>query len=143
MNGTYRVFASSLVVAAAACTPLRAQSPSSCLGDHAYIANQRTELTRVVTGSDTTSARGRAALSLLPASGSEVALVVDQAVCAQAAQALVAAIGREGDPVRPVWVLKLGTDRYFVADGVRMSSGRYVAVIFDSNFAMKRALLTS
>jgi hypothetical protein len=138
------ILAPSLVVAAAvACAPLKAQSPSSCLGEHSYIANQRTQLSRTVSGSDTASARLRAAFGLLPASASEVVLVTDEAVCAQAAQVLVASIGREGDPVRPVWVLKLGADRYFVADGVRKSSGRYVAVIFDGTFTKKRTLLTS
>jgi hypothetical protein len=133
---------SALVAAFVDVGRLGAQSPSNCLGEHSYIADQRTELTRVVTGTDTTSVRIRNAFGLIPASASDVSLITDETVCTQAAQAFVSSIGSPGDPVRPVWVLKLGPDRYFVADGFRKSSGRFVAVIFDGSFVQKRTLLT-
>ena len=73
---------------------------------------------------------------------SDVSLITDDGVCSQAAQAFLSSLGHAGDPIRPVWVLKVGPDRYFVADGFRKSSGRYIAMIFDANFVQRRTLLT-
>jgi hypothetical protein len=143
MHISQRIFGFGICVATLACLGhLGAQPSGSCLGENSYIKAQRTEVTGIVAGSDTTSVRLRAAYDLPAASATEVSLIGDEAVCAQAAQALRSSIGLQGDPVRPVWVLKLGPQRYFVADGVYSSSGRYVAVLFDANFVQKRTLLT-
>ena len=116
---------------------------SSCLGEHSYITDQRIQLTRTVTGSDTASARVRGAFKLLPATAADVTLVTDDAVCSRAAQAFVDAVGQTGAPVRPVWVPRLGPQRYFVADGRRRGSSQgYIAVIFDEQFEALQKVLT-
>ena len=132
-----------IAVAGAACSSLPHGQASSCLGEDPYIANQRSEWTRIVAGEDTASTRLRAAFKLLPATSREVVLVTDEKLCSRAAAAFGHAIGTAADPKRPVWVLELGPHRYFVADGWRKSSDRYVAVIFDESFQHLSTMLTS
>ena len=127
------------ILAGLACVAARApaQGSSTCKPADAYTAELLPYLDSLVTQTDTSYAKFRKQLQLLPTTSGNVGLVTTQAICARAA-ARVDSIMKTPGSGRSVYVFKLGPTRYGVSDptsgGLPLQKGDRLLIFFTSTF---------
>jgi hypothetical protein len=134
----FAILASGPAALGCASVRLHGQSGSMCQPDTAdYGLSQLDRVTEIVTATDSLNTRLRAAYNLQPVPEAAVSIVTDAAACAQAAQVMATKFNR---PLYPVWLIRAGSNRYVVNDGVPVtsaSSHTYLAsLVLDQNFAV-------
>lgn len=120
-----------LVVLAVTAVPVRSQT-IACRSTSDLAVGYRKSLETLISSSDTMIVRARTVMHLPSGAASDVASITTDSVCTQAAHAYFSAVADSAtESVAPVWVMKVGTDRYVVFDGLHSVGGRYIQVVFD------------
>lgn len=119
-----------------------AQSVGCLAATHAHPIHHREWFAGIVTGTDATAIKGRAVFGLSALPDSAVVIVTDSTTCALAAEKLVQALGAP-TVLQPVWVVRIGPDRFWVSDGRRRTGERYTSVLFDNAYQVITVLVTS
>lgn len=120
-------------------SPAQAQG---CLSSTESFAQNALEAYRTrVSSSDSVDVKARAALDLPHMVRDSVSIVTDSSTCASAAQSLAVATAFPELGPGPVWVLRIGATRYFVADPRRKTTDRaLIGALLNEQFHVLRVL---